>query len=135
MAEAWRPHRGGRNTKSLTQTKSFISQQCFLDVQMSCHFVVLLIKMFRDHFSTLSVPLHLTGFDSCEIFFSRVCGMVGMERAYNFHELINCANSLNLLSTVEYGKNGLKFGRLHNKMKNVWADLHPLNDGDEPADL
>jgi hypothetical protein len=73
----------GGITKSLTQIESFISQQCFLDVQMSCHFVVLLIKMFRDHFSTLSVPLHLTGFDSCEIFFSRVCGMVGMERAYN----------------------------------------------------
>jgi hypothetical protein len=36
--------------------------------------------------------------------------MQGMERAYNFHELINCANALNQLSAVEYGENGLQFG-------------------------
>jgi hypothetical protein len=44
---------------------------------------------------------------------------VGMEKAYNFHNLINCANSLNQHSAIEYGKNGLKFSCLHNKMKNV----------------
>jgi hypothetical protein len=102
---------------------------------MSCHFVVLLIKMFRDFYPTLEVPLHLTGSDSCEIFFSRIGGMQGMERAYNFHELINCANALNQLSVVEYGENGLQFGRAHNKQKNVWADLHPLQEGEDIANL
>jgi hypothetical protein len=42
-----------------------------------------------------------------------------MERAYNFHELINCANAVNQLSAVEYGKNRLQFGQAHNKQKNV----------------
>jgi hypothetical protein len=68
-------HTVGGNTKSLTQAASFVSQQCFLDVQMSCHFVVLLIKMFRDFYLALEVSLHLTGSDSCEIFFSRIGGM------------------------------------------------------------
>jgi hypothetical protein len=58
-----------------------------------------------------------------------------MERAYNFHELINCANALNQLSAVEYGKNGLQFGRAHNKQKNVSADLHPLQEGEDIANL
>ena len=35
-------HTVGGNTKSLIQSESFVSQQCFLDVQMSCHLVVLL---------------------------------------------------------------------------------------------
>jgi hypothetical protein len=128
-------HTVGGNTKSLTQAESFFSQQCFLDVQISCHFVVLLIKMFRDFYPTLEVPLHLTGSDSCEFFFSRIGGMQGMERTYNFHELINCANALNQLSVVEYGENGLQFGRAHNKQKNVWADLHPLQEGEDIANL
>jgi hypothetical protein len=46
-------HTVGGNTKSLTQAESFVSQQCFLDVQMSCYFVVLLIKMFRDFYPAL----------------------------------------------------------------------------------
>ena len=36
---------------------NFISQQCFIDIIMSCHFVILLIKMFRDKFPLLPVPL------------------------------------------------------------------------------
>jgi hypothetical protein len=40
-----------------------------------------------------------------------------MERAYNFHELINCVNALNQLSAVEYGENGLQFGRAHNNKR------------------
>jgi hypothetical protein len=102
---------------------------------MSCHFVVLLVKLFRDSYPGLQVPLHLTGSDSCKIFFSRIGGMVGMEKAYNFHELITCTNALNQLSAVEYGKNGLKFSRVHNKQKNVWANLYPLEVGEEVANL
>jgi hypothetical protein len=102
---------------------------------MSCHFVVLLIKMFHDFYPVLEVPLYLTGSESCEIFFSRIGGMQGMERAYNFHELINCANALNQLSAVEYGENGLQFGQAHNKQKNVWVDLYPLQEGEDIANL
>jgi len=61
--------------------------------------------------------------------------MNGNERAYNFHELTNTANTLNHLSAVEYAKNGLKFNKQHNKMENVWAKLHPLQEGESPCDL
>jgi hypothetical protein len=98
------------NNKSVSTQESFVSQQCFVDIQLSCHFVVLLIKTFRDRFPSLPVPLHLTRSYSCEIFFSKIRRMVGMERAYDFHELLNSANILNQLSAIEYGENGLPFG-------------------------
>ena len=86
---------------------------------MSCHFVVLLICLFRDRYHFLPLPLHLTHSDACEIFFSKVDGMVGMERAFNFHKLIRSANTLNQLATVEHGTNGLQFGRQHNKQSMI----------------
>lgn len=61
--------------------------------------------------------------------------MEGNERAYDFHQLVCTGNTLNRLTTTEYKESGLKFGRLHNKMKNVWADLHPLTADERPCDL
>ncbi len=49
-----------------------------------------------------------------------------MEHAYNFSELVNYANTLNHVVAIEYGENGLQFGKVHNKMENVWVPLHPL---------
>jgi hypothetical protein len=36
--------------------------------------------------------------------------MVGLEHAYDFHELLNTANTLNQLAGIEYGNNRLKSG-------------------------
>ena len=91
--------------------------------------MVLLIIYFREDHDNLLVPLHLTGSDACDIFFGKVEGMQGLERAYNFHELVNCANILNKLLAIEYGDNELKFNRVHNKQRNIWAGLHPLEEG------
>ena len=106
-----------------------------MDVQISCHFVVLLISHFRDTYGNLLVPLYLTSSDACEIFFRKSGGMCGMERAYDFKELLNCSNALNHLVAIEYGENGLKFPRAHNKQKNIWADMHPLAEGEQCGNL
>lgn len=58
-----------------------------------------------------------------------------MERAYDFQELVGCANTVNQLAAIEYGENGLRFDRAHNKQQNIWAKLHPLQPGEAPADL
>jgi hypothetical protein len=39
------------------------------------------------------------------------------------------------LAGVEYGENELQFSRLHNKMVNIWAHLHPLEGGEETCNL
>ena len=61
--------------------------------------------------------------------------MVGLERAYDFHKLVSTANTLNQLLGIEYGENGRKFGCMHKKMTIMWAQLHPLDDGEDPCDL
>jgi len=69
-------HDVGGNRKIPTLQECFLSNQCYLDVQLSCHFVVLLIMYkFRDAFCHLMVPFHLMGFDSCKFFFSKVGGI------------------------------------------------------------
>lgn len=61
--------------------------------------------------------------------------MEGHERAYDFHQLVSTANTLNRLSAMEYKDNGLKFDKVHNKMKNVWAQLHPLKPNEVECNL
>jgi hypothetical protein len=102
---------------------------------MSCHFVVLLIKHFKDQYPKLTIILHLTRSYSCEMFFSKIGGMVGMECAYDFLKLVNCTNTFNHVHAIEYGENGFKFGKVHNKMENVWVALHPLQEGESIANL
>ena len=123
------------NTEYVQPKLDFVSQQCFLDIQLSCHFLVLLVCHFRDRYPHLPMPLHLNGSDSDEIFFSKVGGMVGMERSYDFHELVSCANIVNHLSAIEYRGNSIKFGRAHNKMNNIWGKLHELKDDETTLDL
>lgn len=48
------------NTHNITSIDCFVSQQCCIDVQMLCNFVVLLIIHFQDKYSHLPVSLHLT---------------------------------------------------------------------------
>jgi len=106
-----------------------------LDIQISSHFVVSLIKHFRDQYPKSTIALHLTRSYSCETFFSKIGQMVGIERAYDFLKLINCTNTLNHVHAIDYGGNGFKFGKVHNKMENVWVALHPLQEGESIANL
>jgi hypothetical protein len=93
-------HGVGGNRQKITMSNC-ISMQTFLDIQMSVHFVVLLIIQFRDNFPGLPIPLHLTGSDCCEQFFSKVGGMKGHERSYDLAELVDCATSLNRLAEMD----------------------------------
>jgi len=48
---------------------------------------------------------------------------------------VNTTNTLYHLTAFEYKENGLKFHKVHNKMKNVWVDLHPLKEGEWKCNL
>lgn len=45
-------------------------------------------------------------------------------RAYDFHELVDCASIVNKLAEIKYSDIGLKFDRAHNKRCSIWAELH-----------
>ena len=58
-----------------------------------------------------------------------------MERAYDFQESLGAANTVNYLSQIEYGGNGIKFGRAHYKMTNIWAKLDLLAEDEVASNL
>lgn len=47
----------------------------------------------------------------------RIGGMVGLERVCDFHELFSTTNIVNQLACLEYGENGIKFGRMHGEVE------------------
>jgi len=61
--------------------------------------------------------------------------VVSCNDPYDFHKLLNTANTLNHLSEVEHLDNGLKFKKQHQKMENIWAAMHPLGDNESPCNL
>ncbi|KAL2608559.1 hypothetical protein R1flu_027132 [Riccia fluitans] len=74
----------------------------------------------------MALPLHLLGLDSCEQFSSRVGGMRGYERNYDFGDLLDCASGLNRLAVLEYSEDVVKLSKAHVKQRPLWAKLHPL---------
>jgi hypothetical protein len=103
---------------------NFISREAYQDVKISCHFAVLLMRLFRDHYSNLPCVLHLTGSDVCENFFSKVGGMVGSERAYDFTDLLHAVGTLNRVAEEESNPQGLRFNKSHKKQESIWNKLH-----------
>ena len=89
----------------------FVSQQCFVGIQLSCDFVVLFICHFRDMYPHLWVSIAFNWeWLFWGVFFPPKIG--GM----------NCLIQLTFLKIhdIEYVENGLKFNKKnHNKMKTI----------------
>ncbi|KAL3689994.1 hypothetical protein R1sor_016305 [Riccia sorocarpa] len=83
----------------------------------------------------MNVPLHLLGSDYSEHFFSRVGGMKGFERNYNFADLVSCASGLNKIGSMEYGEENIRLGRSHAKQQTIWGKLHPVVARETEPDL
>ena len=101
-------------------------------MKISFHFVVLLMRLFRDQYSNLPCALHLTGSDVCENFFSKVGGMVGVERAYDFADLLHAIGTLNRVAEEESKPQGIRFNKYHKKQMSIWNKLHQqtVDEGD-----
>jgi len=104
--------------------KNFINREAYQDVKISCHFVVLLMRLFRDHYSKFPCVLRLTRSDVCENFFSKVGGMAGVERAYDFIDLLHVVGTLNRVAEEESNPQGLHFNKSHKKQESIWNRLH-----------
>ena len=67
----WKPwlHLG---THTYYLKTNFISRQVYLYMQISCHYIVLLIKLFKDKYNHLEIPFGLLGSDVWEFFFKSV---------------------------------------------------------------
>ena len=82
------------------------------------------MRLFRDHYSNFPCVFHLIGLDVCENFLSKVGGMVGVERAYDFTDLLHAIGTLNRVAEEESNPQGLHFNKSHKKQESIWNRLH-----------
>ena len=109
----------GQRTGKYYVNINFISREAYQDVKISCHFAVLLMRLFRDQYSNLPCALHLTGSDVCNNFFRKVGGMVGVEREYYFVDLLIAIGTLNRVVEEESNPQGLRFNNLSKKQMSI----------------
>jgi hypothetical protein len=82
------------------------------------------VRLFRDQYSNLPCVLHLTGLDVCENFFRKVGGMVGVERSYDFTDLLHSIGTLNRVVEEELNPQGIHFKKSQKKQMSIWNTLH-----------
>ena len=83
----------------------------------------LLIKLFRDRFNHLEVPVSLVGSYVCEIFFTKVGGMLHNERSYDGCDLVESVGALARIVKFEADPKGPCYSRAHKKHIHIWFDL------------
>ncbi|CAH3193253.1 unnamed protein product [Porites evermanni] len=112
------------NAFSLKQ--NFLTRECFQDVLLSCHFVVILISYFRDEHPDLECPLHLTGSHCCERYFSKNGSFVQNRHNYTFLDMHTNLGHMNRLEEIKATNPDIKFPiRKHNNIN---------EQGDETSD-
>lgn len=77
--------------------QNFLTRECFQDVLLSCHFVVILISYFRDEHPDLECPLDLTGSDCCERYFSENGSFVQNRHNYTILDMDTNLGHMNRL--------------------------------------
>jgi len=85
----------------------YITRECAQDMILSCHFIVLLIRVFRDYYPHLECPFELCGSDCCEEFFSSLGSFVMNKRVYSILEALHTTRSKLTLAMLEIGGNVL----------------------------
>lgn len=74
-----------------------------------------LVELFRDRFSHLDVPLSIVRSDVCELFFSKVGGMIQTERTYDGCILVESVGTLARIVEFEVDPKGQSINKAHDK--------------------
>ena len=122
------------NTQGLNLKSHFITRECYQDLLLSTHFTVMLICYYRDNHANLECPLHLTGSEPCEVYFSANGQWVGNHHNYTFLEMRRNQRHMVRLAQIEADPNGPKFARAHVKQENIWSRQYNLAE-EERANL
>ena len=116
--ELWYHHI--RLTPGLRKDKHFITNQCFLDVTMSCHAAVSIIVYMRDNFPHLQCCLNLTGTDCVETFWSKMGQWVGNHHNYTYGDLRRNYAHMIRLEEIRLNPNAPEYAKPHPKQETRW---------------
>ena len=84
----------------LTLGRNFITRECFQDVILSCHNVILTVMAIRDLTPPRAVDLDRIGSNDCEKFFSATGSMAGNCRVYTWYQALLRIANRNHLNTI-----------------------------------
>ncbi|MCO5573933.1 hypothetical protein L7F22_027711 [Adiantum nelumboides] len=125
-----------RKERSMLGTKAYLEVAGdYINIFLSQHLnlvervhlagkVSFFFQIWRDFYPGLKCPLHLTGSNAAEIFFSKIGSMVGQERSYDLMDMLHTAGILNRLAHFECKEDGPLFARAHKKQEHVWSELN-----------
>ena len=77
------------------------------------------MRLFHDQYSNLPCALHLSASDVCPNFFRKFDGMVGVEREYDFSDLLHAIGTLNRVAEEESNFQGLHFNKSPKKQMSI----------------
>ena len=117
---------------------NFISRETYIDMLISCHFAVLLIKLTRDFTPGQPVSFKKSGSDVCEDHFSANGSFVVNKNTYNFLDMLHNTSKMTRLNEITTEKDGLTLNKRHKKQETVWekgvSESEPANLCDYPTD-
>ena len=87
-------------TEGFSLKDRFLARECFQDVLLSCHFVVILISYFRDEHPDLECPIDLTGSDCSERSFSENDSFVQNHHNYTFLDMHTNLGHMNRIKEI-----------------------------------
>lgn len=121
-------------TPGLNLKSHFITRECYQNLLLSTHFAVMLICYYRDNFPHLECPLHLTGSEPCEVYFSANGQWIGNHHNYTFLEMRRNQTHMIRLAQIQADPNGPKFSRARVKQENIWSSHYNMA-REQPANL
>ena len=107
-------------TPEFNLKEHFLTRETYLDTRLSCHAVVLTLKVFNDSGCTYKCPLCRCGSDVCECFFARVCSAVRNRRASNILTMQRSAGAQNTINNLKADPHGPKFKRKNKTSEAEW---------------
>eukprot|EP00112_Aurelia_sp_Birch-Aquarium-sp1_P024579 Seg783.10 transcript_id=Seg783.10/GoldUCD/mRNA.D3Y31 product="hypothetical protein" protein_id=Seg783.10/GoldUCD/D3Y31 len=105
---------------NLNLKEHFITRETFQDILLSCHFAVMLISIFGEKYSYLECPLHLTGTDAVEVYFSQNGSFVLNKHTYTIMDMERNLTSMNRLSQIRSCNPNIALRKAHSKQDNIW---------------
>lgn len=105
---------------NLNLKDNFITRETFQDILLSCHLAVMLISIFGEKYSYLECPLHLTGTDAVEVYFSQNGSFVLNKHTYTIMDMERNLTSMNRLSQIRSCNPNIALRKAHSKQDNIW---------------
>ena len=128
-----------KNTDIVSQRVNYLTREGSIDAIMSCHFVVLLIKLYTERYPAQPCPFNLAGTQCCEDLFSHLGSFVANKRTYSLLDAIRTIRAdIFVQGTSMY--QGYRNKWKMQKYTTLWEEdaeqdgLAPVNPTDWPTD-